>query len=215
MTETPTLDLAELKRLEKAATPGPWYDAAGPSKIVHDWDNDGYAVVADSPCPRSPSTGARAKQWDADRRAIVALRNAAPALIAAAKERDELRAERDALRVEVEEQRALVLRERDEWAASVAAYNRLSAERDALRAKCVADPKDEGDKPALGARDYAEQWARDTLSGARWRRSLPLESEKHRPRVPEYTDRTRLSADASRQGGEGDGEDRSRDRNRP
>ena len=41
----------------------------------------------------------------------------------------------------------------------------LTAERDALKSECIADPKDETDKPPLGAYDYAKQWARDTLSG--------------------------------------------------
>ena len=41
----------------------------------------------------------------------------------------------------------------------------IAKERDEFRSECVANLKDESDKPELGARDYAEQWAQDTLSG--------------------------------------------------
>jgi hypothetical protein len=90
MTTMTALDLTNLERLEAAATPGPWHDAHG--ELVHDYDGDGYVKLAQSPCPQSPVMSARRKAWNADRAFIPALRNAAPAFIAAAKERDELRA---------------------------------------------------------------------------------------------------------------------------
>ena len=135
MTDAPTtapLDLDELARLEKAATPPPWSDAHG--ELVHDWDSEGYVKLALSPCQNSPAKSARRKHWDADRAYIAALRNAAPALFAAARERDELRE---------------ILADQEEVANSV--IDGLTADRDELRYQIDELRKDRDDAREYGA----------------------------------------------------------------
>ena len=84
MTNSPTLDLAELERLEKAATCGPW------SSVFLD---DAVVFIKRHGVDRPFSFDEKDPEF------ILTLRNAAPDLIAAAKERDELRAERDVLKI--------------------------------------------------------------------------------------------------------------------
>ena len=97
MANPPTIDIAELERLEKAATPGPWKWSyqflsldAGKEKII--WPSNAQF----DPENARESLGACGKQAEPDAEAnaalIAALRNAAPALIAALRERDELHA---------------------------------------------------------------------------------------------------------------------------
>lgn len=80
----PDLNIETLEALEQAATPGPW-------KF---WDSHINEIEPEIAGPdRTVIMRSRINE-DAD--FIAALRNAAPALIAAAKEADELRADRDA-----------------------------------------------------------------------------------------------------------------------
>jgi hypothetical protein len=73
--------LTELERLEREATPGPWWgETAVPTEI--------YAPATDEIL--TSGFGNEKAQEDAE--LVIALRNHAPALIAAARERDELRA---------------------------------------------------------------------------------------------------------------------------
>ena len=97
MTDLTPERLAELKALEKAATPGDWYwtgnwnslDAPGDNHII--WPANS---IYDSETAKE-SMGACGRDCEANASnnaaLIAALRNAAPALIAAAEERDELR----------------------------------------------------------------------------------------------------------------------------
>ena len=80
MIETSTLDLAELERLEKAATPGPWSARKEETIFPLRGENRWRIGLLDFN-----------ERQDEDAEFITALRNAAPALIVAAKERDELR----------------------------------------------------------------------------------------------------------------------------
>ena len=77
MTELTPERLAELKALEKAATPGPW---------VTRFDGAVYREVVRGEVPVCEHASRE------EAALIAALRNAAPALIAAAEGRDELRA---------------------------------------------------------------------------------------------------------------------------
>ena len=82
--------LDELERLHREATPGPWtatkppggYSGGGwPSGLIVAAVSRGMGIYADPPSGSYPA---------ADRRLIPAARNALPALIAAARERDRI-----------------------------------------------------------------------------------------------------------------------------
>ena len=106
MTETPTLDIAELDRLEKAATPPGWRVEDGSTTIWSDnaydpaTNNVGCIVARTSNPPTWKVSRPTHDETIANSHLIAALRNAAPALIAAAKERDELRAANNDLAAE-------------------------------------------------------------------------------------------------------------------
>jgi hypothetical protein len=97
------LDLAELKRLEAAATPGPWFihDFSGLEGIEQpkardvtiSCDHPATITVAEMGGGLDGHKGVSQGQYDAA--LIAALRNAAPALIAAAEERGALRSRLD------------------------------------------------------------------------------------------------------------------------
>ena len=81
------IDLDELERLEKAATPGPWFAGTeDPDDVViwHGPNRDWFTNIAD------PKKGCVAFDFAGDEKAnaelIAALRNAAPALIARVRE---------------------------------------------------------------------------------------------------------------------------------
>ena len=84
------LDIDALEALEKAATPGPWKThlvddtcicASDGCEVATTCDEDGYNIAYE--------------RMEADAAFIVALRNAAPALIAAYREREGLKLARD------------------------------------------------------------------------------------------------------------------------
>lgn len=89
-------ELAELRRLEAAMTPGEWklYDQT--IICAHDAESDYDATVADTTC----NLGKPADSHNAA--GIAALRNAAPRLIAAAEEAERLRVENERLRAALE-----------------------------------------------------------------------------------------------------------------
>lgn len=104
--------IAELERLEKAATKGPWYQTGSP------WFQDGSGVLAGSPDPHVAPLIVDCESWagereeqqrdhpdaeladpDDDAALIAAMRNALPALLAEVRRAREARAEvREALR---------------------------------------------------------------------------------------------------------------------
>ena len=97
MTDLTPERLAVLKSLEKAATHGPWCRASGPHRLSESGlplppdmlCDDGDVCVRERPYrPVFKRAGLRREE---DTRLIATLRNAAPALIKAAEERDELR----------------------------------------------------------------------------------------------------------------------------
>lgn len=82
-------DLDRLAELEQAATPGPWEEMC--------LGSEGYQILHREDGRLRPDRVARLGQmdWDSDKanaELLPALRNAAPDLIAAARERDQLRA---------------------------------------------------------------------------------------------------------------------------
>ncbi len=87
-----TEELDRMEELEKAATPGPW--TAYPTELDNGATRiDGPEPVSASWCFQVASVGSRiAPRRDANAAFIPALRNAAPALIAAARENAKLRA---------------------------------------------------------------------------------------------------------------------------
>lgn len=91
-------ELDRMEELEKAATPGPW--TAYPTELDNGATRiDGPEPVSASWCFQVASVGSRlAPRRDANAAFIPALRNAAPALIAAARENAKLRAVVDAAR---------------------------------------------------------------------------------------------------------------------
>jgi hypothetical protein len=107
MTDAPTpLDLDELDRLEKKASFGPWRIDYNPDYSPNLWvgNDDVSSLMKWEPWTGDPENHEEIQQQDFDDAAFVAaLRNAAPGLIAAARERDELRAERDKLRETLEQ----------------------------------------------------------------------------------------------------------------
>lgn len=135
MPET-TPDLARLEALERAATPGEWYDGGqlGP-----------MGIYADTPENRR-KPGWSLKLTEQNRALIAALRNAAPWLLAQAREAERLREEARSntdyfaayvRRAETAETRlAEVERERDQWRDSGQHHGaeamRLAGERDAV-----------------------------------------------------------------------------------
>ncbi len=73
------IDLKHLRTLCTAATPGPW--GYRPGKLVCDDDGGAYTLIAESPCPHSPTKSARRAAWDNDARFIAAARTAIPELL--------------------------------------------------------------------------------------------------------------------------------------
>lgn len=99
-----TDNLEELERLLEKATPGEWIAAAKPSRIV------GWPIVSEQgraigsvnyvdPAGFAPANAALNDEAKANAALIVALRNAAPSLIATAREVEGLRAEVARLRL--------------------------------------------------------------------------------------------------------------------
>jgi len=98
----PAVDLGEGERLEKAALPGDWWcNPETPQQILANDERVSYVCCVDG-ASSNP-------EMRADRDLIVWLRNNAAALIAAARERDELRVELAELRGQLE----MVERERN------------------------------------------------------------------------------------------------------
>jgi hypothetical protein len=91
------LDLDTLERLHGEATAGPW-EAVRESVVMPDGSELPYSDSALIRCACRSIGGLEAYFLDADAALIAAARNALPALLAAARERDELRAEVAALR---------------------------------------------------------------------------------------------------------------------
>lgn len=95
--EQNTPDLEELERLLANATPGDWVAAAKPSRIVG-WpivSQQGRAIGSVNyvdPAGFAPANAALNDEAKANAALIVALRNAAPSLIATAREIEGLRA---------------------------------------------------------------------------------------------------------------------------
>ena len=77
----PALDLDALDELERQASKGPWWTESGTLHAPIPGRTDGAA--------RHPIAFSNADDPDAEAEFIAALRNAAPSLIAAARERDE------------------------------------------------------------------------------------------------------------------------------
>lgn len=92
-----TADLQRLRELEARATPGPW---KATHKTTFGGGEIGFADISGPATGRYGGVEYRCSSTNADADFVAALRNAAPALIAAAEERDRLRSElTDVMRV--------------------------------------------------------------------------------------------------------------------
>jgi hypothetical protein len=119
MTPSLTSDLTELERLLEKATQGVWRAELRPSRSWHVRGDRCPGIKGNSGhvCFTGATYSDPGTALSADNIAlIVALKNAAPSLITAARERDELKAERD------EARRKMAALESEDWFDEVADF---------------------------------------------------------------------------------------------
>jgi hypothetical protein len=166
-------ELEALEKLEKAATPGPWDVFADVDLCVYNVIGPAFAPIAvvrtrtiDDP-PAEDDDGGHAADFTASS-LIVALRNAAPALIAAARENANLRAKL------ADAEKAL-----DEQAEAVRV---LAGEISEWRLAHVCSPVSLIDAPIIRAKKRPEEQPHSRRSGEGGERWLRNQSPRRRER---------------------------------